>query len=342
MPLGKTASSSIGSQVCLRDIYAARRRIAGVVRRTPLFESPALAAMQGGPVYLKAENLQETGSFKVRGAANRVLCLSAEERARGILAVSTGNHGRAVAFVARMLGISATICVAKEAVPYKVAAMRELGAEILLYGDSYDEAAEYAARLQQERGLVMIEPFDDPLVVAGQGTIGLELLEELPGLRLAVVPLSGGGLIAGIALALKSADPSIRVVGVSQDRAPVMYHSLLAGHPIHLPEEPTLADALVGGLGVDNHYTFQLVRQYVDDVVLVSEEEIVAAMALALEKQHLVVEGGGAVGLAAVQAGKVQSGGEMTAVVISGGNVDIGQRIKVWGKGESASRRSGD
>ncbi len=322
--------SFTGFGVCLGDIYAARQRIAAIVRRTPLFESSALAGAQGGPVYLKAENLQETGSFKVRGAANRVLSLSAEERARGILAVSTGNHGRAVAFVARMLGIPATICVSKEAAPYKVAAMRELGAEILLHGDSYDEAAEYAVRLQQERGLTMIEPFDDPLVIAGQGTIGLELLEDLPGLRLAVVPLSGGGLIGGIALALKSADPSFRVVGVSQDRAPVMYHSLRAGHPVHLPEEPTLADALVGGLGVENHYTFPLVRQYVDDVVLVSETEIAAAMAFALEKQHLVVEGGGAVALAALLAGKVSTSGEKTAVVLSGGNVEVGKLVKVW------------
>ena len=307
--------------ITLRDLYLARQRIAPFLRRTPLVPSPVLSEQADTAVSLKLECLQETGSFKVRGAANRLLSLADEERARGIVAVSTGNHGRAVAFVAGRLGIPATICISERVPPGKVAAIRRLGARIEVHGTGYDEAEAYARALQHEQGLVFIEPFDDPLVVAGQGTIGLELLEDLPEVDTIVVPLSGGGLIGGIAVALKSADPHIRVVGVSMERAPVMYYSLKAGRPISLPEEETLAEALAGGIGLENHYTFSLVQAYVDDVLLVGEGEIAAAMVWALEEHHLVVEGGGAVGLAALLHGKVAPLGRHVAVVLSGGNV---------------------
>jgi threonine dehydratase len=307
--------------VTLLDIYRARQRIAPFVRRTPLLHSAALSQRAGVAVYLKLECLQETGSFKVRGAANRMLVLTAEERGRGVVAVSTGNHGRAVAFVAGRLGIPATICVSERVPPGKVEAIRRLGATIAVHGGSYDEAEAHARTLQRERGLAFVEPFDDPLVVAGQGTIGLELLEDLPAVDTAVVPLSGGGLIGGIAVALRAADPHIRLVGVSMERAPVMVHSLKAGRPISLPEEETLADALAGGIGLENRHTFALVQSHVDDTVLVGEEEIAAAMAWALAEEHLVVEGGGAVGLAALLEGKVAGLGRQVVVVLSGGNV---------------------
>jgi threonine dehydratase len=305
----------------LRELYLARHRILPYIRRTPLVASPWLSGEIGTSVYLKLECLQETGSFKVRGAANRILALAEEERARGVVAVSTGNHGRAVAFVADRLGIPATICISARVPPGKVEAIRRLGARIELHGASYDEAEFHARALQREEGQTFIEPFDDPLVIAGQGTVGLELLEDLPEIDTAVVPLSGGGLLGGIAVALKAADPGIHVVGVSMERAPVMYHSLKAGRPISLPEEETLADALAGGIGLENRYTFPLVQQVMDDAVLVREDEIAAAMDWALEEHHLVVEGGGAVGLAALLHRKVPRQGKQLAVVLSGGNV---------------------
>jgi len=307
----------------LRDIYLARRRIAGLARRTPLVRSAELSERTGAAVFLKPESLQETGSFKIRGAANKLLSLTAEERAQGVIAVSSGNHGRAVAYVAQQLGVRAVICVSERVPVGKVEAIRRLGAELVVHGASYDEAEAHSLRLQAERGLIRVDPFDDPAVIAGQGTIGLELLEDLPQVETVVVPLSGGGLISGIAIALKAANPAIRVIGVSMDRAPVMAHSLRAGRLLELPEEDTLADALAGGIGLDNRYTFRLVQHHVDEVLLVSEDEIAGAMTFALEHERLVVEGGGAVALAAVLFDQVAQPGRTTAVIISGGNVDL-------------------
>jgi threonine dehydratase len=312
-----------GSDVSVRDVYIARNRIRSLVRRTPLISSPLLSERVGTSVYLKLENLQETGSFKIRGAANKMLSLTAGEKARGVITISTGNHGRAVSCVARQLGIKALICIPQGVPANKVEGIRRLGGEIEAWGRTYDEAEEHAFRLEKERGLTMINPFDDSFVIAGQGTVGLELLEDLPETDTVVVPLSGGGLISGIALVLKSAGRSNRVIGVSMDRAPVMYHSLKAGRPISMEEEETIADALVGGIGLDNQYTFRMVQQYVDDVVLVSEEEIAEGMAFCLESHHLVVEGGGAVGVAALLHDRVRKLGDNVVVVVSGGNVDI-------------------
>ena len=317
------------SAVTVQDIYLARRRIASIARRTPLVYSPVLAERAGASVYLKLENWQETGSFKMRGAANKMLSLTPEEKERGVIAVSTGNHGRAVACVAGQLGMRAVVCISERVPANKVEAMRRLGAEVVVGGQTYDEAEAYSVHLQEERGLTRIHPFDDLLVVAGQGTIGLELLEDLPEIDAVVVPLSGGGLIAGIALALKAANPATRVIGVSMERAPVMVHSLRVGRPIEMAEEQTLADALAGGIGLDNRYTFPLVQRLVDEVVLVSEEEIAGAMAFALAEHHMVVEGGGAVGIAAVLHGKVGRVGRHVAVVVSGGNVNLPVLLEV-------------
>jgi threonine dehydratase len=307
----------------LHDILDARRRIAPLARRTPLLRSTALSEQTGAGVYLKLENLQQTGSFKIRGAANKLLALTPDERARGVIAVSSGNHGRAVAYVARHLGVRAVICVSERVPPVKLEAIRRLGAELVVHGATYDQAEAHSLRLQAEQGLTRVDPFDDPAVIAGQGTIGLELLDDLPNLDTVLVPLSGGGLISGIALALKSANPAIRVVGVSMDRAPVMVHSLRAGRLLELPEEPTLADALAGGIGLDNRYTFRLVQRYVDDTFLVSETEIAAAMLFALEREHLLVEGGGAVALAALLHHHLPHPTHTLAILLSGGNVDL-------------------
>jgi threonine dehydratase len=203
-----------GTPLTMRDVYLARRRIDGIARRTPLVHSPSLSKCAGGTILLKLENLQATGSFKIRGAANRMFMLSHEERSRGVITVSSGNHGRAVAFVAGQLGIRAVVCVSERVPISKVAAIRELGAEVVVYGEGYDQAAAHSDVLERQHGLTRVPPFDDPLIIAGQGTIGLELLEELPEIETVVVPLSGGGLIGGIGLVLKAADPAIHVIGV--------------------------------------------------------------------------------------------------------------------------------
>ena len=305
-----------------KEVLQAEARIRPHIRETPLDPSPHLSRLGGAEVFCKLENLQHTGSFKTRGAMSRLTAMSPEERARGVVAASTGNHGLAVAHVAGKLDLRAVICLSEGVPQNKVDALEDLGAEIVIRGASYDEAMAHACSLQKEQGLTMIHPFDDPFIIAGQGTVGLELLEDLPAIETAVVPLSGGGLISGIALALKSAKPGVRVAGVSMDRAPVMVHSLRAGKVIEMEEEETLADALVGGIGPINRYTFRLCQEIVDETVLVSEGEIAEAMAFALVKHHVAVEGGGAVGIAALLHDKVQGLGQNVAVVISGGNVD--------------------
>lgn len=293
------------------------------MRRTPLVHSDTLSDRAGADVYLKLETAQETGSFKLRGAANRLLNLTPDERSRGVITVSTGNHGKAVAYVARKLGVHCTICVPEQVLAHKVAAMAGLGADVVTQGLSQDEAEAHAAELSRARGLVWVSAFDDPYVIAGQGTIGLEILEELPGVETVVVPLSGGGLISGIALAVKSASTAIRTTGVSMERGPAMVMSLRAGRPVPVVEEPTLADSLMGGIGLENRTTFAMVQRYVDDVILVGEQEIAAAMAHAVRTEHTVVEGGGAVGIAALLAGKVDRLGRQVVVVVSGANVDM-------------------
>lgn len=304
-----------------QDVYLARERIAGTARRTPLVLAEALSAELGANVHLKLESLQPTGSFKVRGAANKLLTLTPEERERGVVAVSTGNHGRAVAHVARRLGVHATVCISTGVPANKVAALRASGAEIVIFGASQDEAEVRAEELRAQHGLTLVHPFDDPLVIAGQGTIGLELLEELPTIDTVLVPLSGGGLVSGVALALKAANPVIRVVAVSAAAAPVMTRSLEAGRPLELAEQDTLADSLRGGIGLENRYTFRLVRELVDEHVVVSEEEIVAALRFLLLREQVVAEGAAAVGVAALLSARVKLGAA-TAVVVSGRNVD--------------------
>lgn len=314
----------------LQDIYQARRRIAPLVRKTPLISSSPLMDRAGAPVYLKLENLQETGTFKLRGATNKIYRLSKAQKARGVITASTGNHGRAVSYVARQLGIEAVVCLSQDVPGNKINALRQLGAQLEIFGQSQDDAFERAAELVEKRGLTMIPPFDDPDIIAGQGTIGVEMLEDLPEIDTVLVPVSGGGLISGIALALKSANPEIRVLGVSMERAPVMFHCLQAGKPIQMPEEDTLADSLRGGIGLDNRYTYRMTQEYVDGLVLVSEAEIAAAMAFAFQEHHLVLEGAGAVGIAALLHSKASNLGRHVGVVLSGGNVELEQLVKIW------------
>jgi threonine dehydratase len=319
------------------QLYAAQTVIYAYARRTPLIRSHYLSEQTRGEIFLKLENLQVTGAFKVRGAANRLLSLSEADRARGVIAFSTGNHGRAVAWVGKQLGMRVVICVPESVLPHKVRAMRELGAEVRVVGADQDSAEAEAVAMAQRERLTWVSPFDDPWVVAGQGTIGLEIVEELPDVEVVMAPLSGGGLLGGIALAIKSYNAQIQTIGVSMDRGPVMVASLAAGKPVQLPEEPTLADSLVGGIGMENHYTFDLVRQTVDTTAIVSEAEIAQAMVYAVKQEKTVVEGGGAVALAALLAGKVDVAGKRVACVVSGGNVDLMMLSRLLAEAASGS-----
>ncbi len=309
--------------VTLGDIYRARQTIQDSVRHTPLVPSQSLSDVAGVPIHLKLETLQDIGAFKIRGATNKLANLSEEERSRGVVAVSTGNHGRGVAAAAKKLGMRAIICMGNLVPENKIAGIRALGAEIRIVGKSQDDAEVEAQRLIDEEGLVNAHPFDDIHVIAGQGTVGLELLEDLPDIKTAIVPLSGGGLAGGIALALKSANPDIRVVGVSMEKGAAMIESIHAGKPVPVEELPTLADSLGGGIGLDNRYSYELCRDYIDDMITVSEEQIAAAMAHFYWQERIVVEGGGSVGAAVILNDLVPDMEGPVAVLVSGRNVDM-------------------
>lgn len=313
-----------GLPVALDDVEAARARIAGVVVRTPLVPSTVLSDRVGVPVRLKPEGLQPTGSFKVRGAAAKILALDPDEARRGVVTASTGNHGRAVAHIARTLDVPAAVCVSEHVPAGKIAALRALGCELLVGGASQTAALAAAEGLVAERGMTLVHPFDDPEVIAGQGTIGLELLDDAPDLDTVLVPLSGGGLIAGVALALKARRPQVRVVGASMKGGAVMAASLAAGSPVELQEVATLADSLQGGIGEDNRCTLAMAAALVDEVVLVGEQQIWDGMRFAYDHHRLVLEGAGAVGMAALLAGLVDPAGSV-AVVCSGANAEDGQ-----------------
>lgn len=321
--------------VALEDIRAAARRIAGRVVETPMVLSASLAEIAGAPVWLKLEHHQTTGSFKLRGATNAVLSLSPAERARGVVAASTGNHGRALAHAAKAQGAVATICMSRLVPENKVSEIRRLGADVRIVGRSQDEAQQEVDRLVREEGLVMIPPFDHPDVVAGQGTLGLEIIDALPEAATVLVPLSGGGLAAGVAAAVKGVNPKTKVIGLTMERGAAMKASLDAGRPVQVEEVRSLADSLGGGIGLDNRVTFAMCRELLDGVVLLTETEIAAGMRHAYAGEGEVVEGAGAVGIAALLAGKIRSGGPVVAI-LSGRNVDMEQHRRVI-NGEGAA-----
>ncbi|UXT91784.1 hydroxyectoine utilization dehydratase EutB [Agrobacterium pusense] len=307
--------------VSLAAIEQAAARLAGQVERTPLVRSDNLSERCGHPVHLKLETLQPIGAFKLRGAMNAIFSLDDEARKRGLVTASTGNHGRAVAYAAAKLGIPATICMSALVPANKVEAIRALGADIRIVGRSQDDAQEEVERLTKSRGLTAIPPFDHADVVAGQGTIGLEVVEDMPDLKTILVPLSGGGLAGGIAVAVKALSPSARVIGISMERGAAMHASVNAGRPVSVREEETLADSLGGGIGLTNRVTFSLCQQLLDEIVLLSEDEIADGIRHAAREEGLIVEGAGAVGFAAILSGKVKISGP-TAIIVSGGNID--------------------
>lgn len=309
-------------RVTLDDIQRARERIAGRILPTATIISPALSEHSAVTVHLKLEHRQATGSFKLRGASNAIASLSAEEKRRGVVAASTGNHGCALAHAAKLEGIRAVICMSKMVPGNKVAEIGKLGAEFRIVGTSQDDAQAEAERLANEEGLVMVPPFDHPAVIAGQGTLGLEMMEAVPAAATVLVQLSGGGLASGIAAAVKGVSTGTMVIGVSMARGAAMKASLDAGLPVSVEELPTLADSLGGGIGLDNRLTFAMCRDLLDDVVLLSEDEIAAGIRHAYEAEREVVEGAGAIGIAALLAGKVKVAGPVV-VLVSGRNIDM-------------------
>jgi len=316
----------------LSDVEAAQARIRDRVYLSPCARSETLSRLSGTEAYLKLENLQMTGSFKERGALNRLLILEPAARERGLIAASAGNHAQGVAYHAGRLGIPTTIVVPETTPIIKVASTRAHGARVILHGGGYDEAHSEARRIEQAEGLVFIHPFDDPGVIAGQGTVGLDLLEQVPELEAVVVPVGGGGLVAGIGVALKARRPGLRVIGVQTELLASMQAALEAGKPVTLDAAQTLADGIavkrVGDL------TLALAKRVVDEVVTVSEEEIASAILYLLEKEKTVVEGAGAVAVAALMHHRPSGlSGKRVVSVISGGNIDVNLVARVIERG---------
>ena len=305
----------------LNQIISAREKMKGIVHQTPLDFSQTFTDMSHNEVYLKLENLQKTGSFKVRGSINKLTSLSKEELSKGVIAASAGNHAQGVAYSSKMLNIPCTIVMPKGAPLSKIQATKNYGAEIILEGDVFDDALAHAMELSEKQGFTLVHTFDDDEIIAGQGTIGLEILEQLPDVEAIICPVGGGGLIAGIAVAVKEKNPNVAIYGVEASACPSMAQSLLEKKPISVPSGPTVADGIaVKKPGVRN---LEIVEKYVDDLVTVDELEMIRTMFLLLERNKLLVEGSGASSLAALLYKKLNIKGKKVVALLSGGNVDV-------------------
>ena len=311
----------MSSKISLTAIQEAGRRIAGVSYKTPLYLSPALCKATGASVFLKLECYQPIRVFKIRGAANKILQLSPEERKRGLVAASSGNHGLAVAYLAKLTGSQATIVVPTTAVEEKVRAIEEFGAAVVKEGLFHDERLAKAIEIQKSTGAVLIPPFDDPDIIAGQGTIGLEIHESLPDVDTVIVPIGGGGLISGIATAIKNLKPEVQVYGVEPERASSMYQSIKNGKITHLSDTTSIADGLA--TREPGKLTFDCVRQYVNEILLVSEAEIERAVFRTVKECHLVIEPSAAAAIAALLEKLHPRKDAKIAVVVSGGNISL-------------------
>lgn len=319
----------------ISEIFNAAAVLKDVARKTAVI--PALKINPESEIYLKTENLQLTGSFKLRGAYYKISQLTDEEKARGVIACSAGNHAQGVALGATHNGIKSLICLPAGAPISKVEATKGYGAEVCLVPGVYDDAYAKAIELQKEYGYTFVHPFDDPKVIAGQGTIGLEILEQKPDVEAVIVPIGGGGLISGVAYAIKTLRPEIKVYGVQSSGAPSMARSLQEGHITHLSSVSTIADGIaVKEPGIN---TFEMVNKYVDEVVTVSDDEIAAAILMLLETQKVVSEGAGAVSVAAAMFNKVPIKGKKTVCLVSGGNIDVNTLNRVINRGLAKSGR---
>ena len=315
------------SLVTLQDVQTARETIKHIVKKTDLLESTKLSEETGNNVYLKLENLQKTGSFKIRGACNKIANLTDEEKENGVIASSAGNHAQGVALGATMSGIKATIVMPATAPLAKVTATKGYGAEVILNGLVYDDAYAKAVEVQKETGATFLHPFNDKYVIAGQGTIALEIFEDLENVDTILCPIGGGGIIAGIATAAKAIKPEIKIIGVQTSNIPSMKESLANGEVTTAFKATTIADGIA--VKTPGDLTFEIIKELVDDVITVEEEEISHAMLMLLEKQKIVAEGSGAVSVAALLSGKYKGKGENVVCIISGGNVDVNMMYRV-------------
>jgi len=305
----------------IQDVWRAQEVVRPHIYHTPLLPSRTLGQMSGATVYLKAENLQRSGSFKVRGAAYKLSRLTAEEREHGVIAASAGNHAQGVAIAAAALGVACTIVMPTTAPLAKITATEGYGAKVVLAGAGYNEAYERAREIQAETGAIYIHAFDDPDIIAGQGTVGLEILSDLPNVEAIVTSIGGGGLISGIATVVKALKPDVRIYGVEAAGAPAMRAALDAGHLVKLDYASTIADGI--SVKACGDYTYSITRDLVDDVVTVEEDDIIRAVLLLMERCKLVVEGAGAAGVAALLSGKLPVKGLRTVALLSGGNIDM-------------------
>jgi len=322
-----------GFMLTLQDVLAARDRIKNHIEVTPCPRADVFSEMCGAQIYFKLENLQRTGSFKERGAANKLALLTPEERGRGVVAASAGNHAQGVAYNAQRLGIKSTIVMPEQTPLIKAQATKKFGATVILEGASYDDAFAEARRLEQEHGYVLIHAFDDDAIIAGQGTCGLEILEQVPDLDVLVASIGGGGFLGGMALAMKSLKPSLRIVGVESSLLPKMRAALDAGAPVSVPAATTLADGIaVKRVG---ERTLPLFRKYVDEIVGVDDEEVANAILLLIEREKTVAEGAGAAPAAALLQGKISrlTPGTKVVCAISGGNIDVNLIARIIERG---------
>ena len=313
----------------LDKIYQAAFTLKSVARKTDLLYAANLSS--AAQIYLKSENLQVTGSFKLRGAYNKIASLTDEQKAAGIIACSAGNHAQGVALAATSMGIRSVVCMPDGAPISKVEATKRLGAEVVLVKGAYDDAYAYACQLQEETGATFIHPFNDELVIAGQGTIGLEILDQLPEVDAVIVPVGGGGLISGVACAIKSLNPNVKVYGVQAANAPSMAQSQKDGHIVTLDTVATFADGIA--VKTPGELTFEMTKAYVDDIVTVSEDETAAAILALIEQQKLIAEGAGAVSVAAAMFGKLPIEGKKVVCIVSGGNIDVNILSRVITRG---------
>lgn len=311
----------------VKEVYAAKERLEGHIKKTPVVYAPNL----GDDIYLKVEVLQDTGSFKLRGAYNKIATLSDEEAERGVVACSAGNHAQGVAKSASERGIRSVICMPYHAPLSKVKATKSYGAEVKLIKDSFDDAAAYAKKLSEEEGYTFIAPFDDEKIIAGQGTVALEILEEVKDIDIIVAPIGGGGLISGVALAAKSINPDIKIIGVQTQISPSMYESVKEGKILTVKGGSTIADGIA--VKTPGKITYELVKKYVDEIVLVTEGEISSAILTLLEENKIITEGAAASTVAALMYKKFSHKGKKVCCILSGGNIDVTRVSKVIEKG---------
>jgi threonine dehydratase len=318
-------------RVTLAEIQAAMGRIRDSIYLSPCARSENFSQLTGNSVYLKLDNLQRTGAFKERGALNKLLTLTAEERSRGVIAASAGNHAQGVAYHAGRLGIRTQICMPLTTPLIKASATKSYGAEVVLHGANYDEACEEAVRRSHQFGMTFVHPFDDEVVIAGQGTMGLEILEQVPDVEAIVAPIGGGGLISGVACAVKETNRNVRVIGVQPARLPSMKVAIAEGHPVTLSPAATIADGIAVRRAGEK--TLPLIQKYVDDIVTVDEEEIANAILLLLEREKTLAEGAGAAAIAALINHKTPLSGKKVAALVCGGNIDVSLLSRIMERG---------